>query len=278
MENLRNTYNLTPTCKTYVKPMEQISRPHNPQNKQFNGKNNLPKCNCYTNTSNTAQQWENFTPLSREKPFCFTSKDQSKINFSGDCNKNQQCDKDVYRHQDTIAFCCYIKSLDPNTGPETGSLITINGHNLLCVTFILFGTKKITAFTVVDNNTIQFNALPMDSVRTVSVSVGNNNFISNELCYTYVQQPTITKITPNAGPIYGQNIVTITGTKLSTTEYILFGNVNIYNFNIINDQTVQFIAITAPLSLNNTTINVAIRTSAGLSNNLPYTYVLPPVI
>ncbi len=237
------------------------------------------KCESCKNLE-TADRWKK----SVSKPNCFTSKDQSKLNFIDCANCNDKivddCNKPICdignKKPCPILFCCYIKSLTPDAGPVTGETVTITGYNLSCIKFILFDTKKISVFTTIDNTTIRFKAPVYDNKYTVYVAVGNDNFISNNLCYTYVDSAMIKTIIPNFGPFYGQNIVTINGINLTTAVTVNFGKNKIFNFNIIDDQTIE---IAAPaLSGNDTIVNITVITLAGSSNSIQYTYIPPPII
>lgn len=289
MDNFNNLYNLTSTRYSGIKTSEDKIKCNCCKKSEIPNKQSEPSLSKEKTRKEFSQRHKSYYDYEPHMVNCFTSKDHSKLNFDNctsyekkiqdysnnlNCNKTNcdPCNKNVIQ----MPFCCYIKSLVPNSGPETSQYITINGYNLTCVNFVLFDAKKITDFTIVDNCSIQFTTLPFNNKRTVSVAVGNNNFTSNELYYTYLANPILNNIMPNTGPINGQNIITISGLNLTTTEFVSFGKNKSFNFSIINDQTLQVIAPAS--TIKNTTINVTVKTSANSSNPLSYTYVSPPII
>jgi hypothetical protein len=56
------------------------------------------------------------------------------------------------------------------------------------------------------------------------------------------EPPIINELSPDSGPREGGFEITIQGENLSTVEQILFGQTEIFKFNIVDDQTINFIA------------------------------------
>jgi len=86
--------------------------------------------------------------------------------------------------------------------------------------------------------------------------------------------PSITQLIQDQGPINGSNSITILGNNLASTQSIQFGPTNITSFQVIDNNTVSFIAPSGAASI----INVYVISLGGNSNNLTYEYLLPPII
>lgn len=75
------------------------------------------------------------------------------------------------------------------------------------------------------------------------VSVTTAGGTHNGLSYTYVDAPTITSLTPTAGPTSGGTAGTITGANLTTIQSVSFGGAPV-PFDAISDTTIS--AVTPP--------------------------------
>jgi alpha-tubulin suppressor-like RCC1 family protein len=118
-----------------------------------------------------------------------------------------------------------VTSVSPNIGTTAGGgTITITGVNFTGATAVKFGATS-TTFTVVSNESVEA-AIPPGAGGTVDVTVATPSGISPTGPadrYTYVAQPTITKISPTSGPVAGGTSVTITGTEFNGVTQVNFG-------------------------------------------------------
>lgn len=170
-----------------------------------------------------------------------------------------------------------IISLTPSNGPFSGgNSIIINGYNLIQTSSVTMNST-VVPFTILSNNQIIINALPSlaQTTNTVNITVSFNNGSSDSLLYTYLSPSSITSLTPSSGPITGSNIITITGTGLSSTSSIYFNTVPTYNFVVTSDSSIQ---VAVPNLTGQSDILVHVVTSVGSSNSLPYALVPPPII
>jgi hypothetical protein len=85
----------------------------------------------------------------------------------------------------------------------------------------------------------------------------------------------ISCITPNSGPIGGGNTVTIKGDGFLAVLYILFNDTQITNFNLIDNNTIQFII---PQINSGQSVKVYLVSSQLISNFVYYTYVDQPTL
>ncbi|MDR6769124.1 hypothetical protein J2W88_004432, partial [Acidovorax delafieldii] len=108
-----------------------------------------------------------------------------------------------------------VTSISPTAGPTGGGTsVVITGTNFTGATAVSFGATAATGFTV--NSATQITATaPAGSAGTVDVRVtttGGTSATSAADQYTYVAAPTVTSISPTAGPTGGGTSVVITGT------------------------------------------------------------------
>jgi hypothetical protein len=119
-----------------------------------------------------------------------------------------------------------VTGVAPAQGPTAGgTTVTITGTNFLNATAVFFGSASAT-FTV--NSPSQITAFaPPNSEGTVDVQVSNpdgNSTLSPGDRFTYQgAPPTVTGVSPNAGPTSGGTTVTITGTNFLGASSITFG-------------------------------------------------------
>jgi hypothetical protein len=119
-----------------------------------------------------------------------------------------------------------VTGVAPAVGPTAGgTTVTITGTNFLNANAVLFGTQPAT-FTI--NSPTQITAFaPPNAAGTVDVQVCNpdgSSSLSPSDRFTYQSTPpTVTGVTPNAGPASGGTTVTITGTNFLGASSITFG-------------------------------------------------------
>jgi hypothetical protein len=117
-----------------------------------------------------------------------------------------------------------ISPIIPNAGPLAGgTVVTITGTNFAGTPSVTFGGNAATNVAVVDSTTITART-PAHAVGAVDVVVTTADGTTTSTSgYTYMAAPTITGISPNAGPLAGGTTVTITGTSLSGATAVTFG-------------------------------------------------------
>ncbi len=120
-----------------------------------------------------------------------------------------------------------ITSISPTAGPTAGgTIVTITGTNLQGASAVNFGGTAATAFTVNSGTKITATA-PAGTAGTVDVTVttvGGTSATSGADRYTYDAAPTVTSISPTAGPTSSGTVVTITGTNFVNGASVNFGS------------------------------------------------------
>ena len=129
-----------------------------------------------------------------------------------------------------------VTAISPIAGPAAGgTTVVITGTNFIGATAVRFGTVNATSFTV--NSATQITAVsPAGTVgSTVQVSVTTPAGTSANTAaddFTYQGVPTVTAISPIAGPAAGGTTVVITGTNFIGATAVRFGTVNATSFTV----------------------------------------------
>ncbi|WP_371601807.1 IPT/TIG domain-containing protein [Streptomyces sp. NBC_01220] len=85
--------------------------------------------------------------------------------------------------------------------------------------------------------------------------------------------PVLTSVAPNTGPAAGTNSVALNGSQFTGAIAVMFGSAAALSFTVNTPST-----ITAAVPPGTGTVNVTVRTPAGLSNTIPYTYAPTPAL
>ena len=170
-----------------------------------------------------------------------------------------------------------ITSVSPSLGLASGGTsVTISGANLLNASSVTFGG---VAGTVTANTgtaiTVTTPAVAPGAQNVVITTPGGGS-VTSASGFTFVGQPLISGISPNAGPTTGGLAVTITGANLGTATTVSFGG----NPGTITSNSATSITVTPPTGVSGT-VNVTVDTHGGVgtvTSNSAYTYVTPPTL
>lgn len=160
--------------------------------------------------------------------------------------------------------------ISPNQGSNGGgTLVTITGTNLSGTTAVHFGTRLGTAVSNVSPT--QVTAISPSGTGVVGVSVTTAGGTSNPIPFFYVGPPFKQSLSPASGSTAGGNIVTITGTGLSTATSVSFGG-NSATPTVVSDSEIT-VAVPAGAA---GAVGVSVSTAGGSNNGLTYTYIADP--
>jgi len=172
-----------------------------------------------------------------------------------------------------------VTSLNKTSGPTTGAtVVQLTGNYFEDATAVRFGATAATSFTVINNNLISAVA-PAGAAGVVNITVQTSDgpsspAVSNQ--YTYVPPPTVTSVSPTAGPASGGSTVIITGTNLSDATAVTFGGTAATSYTIINANQIM---ATAPAGTG--TVDIRVTTLGGTSAASAadqFTYRPPPTV
>ncbi|MBJ7472961.1 MAG: IPT/TIG domain-containing protein, partial [Solirubrobacteraceae bacterium] len=178
-----------------------------------------------------------------------------------------------------------VTGLAPAEGPTAGGTsVTITGTNFIGLSgaaAVQFGGVNASSYSVVNATTITATAPAGTGTQDVRVTTpGGTSANTAADNYTYYPPPTVTVVSPDAGPTAGGTFVTITGTNfsgLSGASAVQFGGVNATSYTVFNATT---ITATAPAGSAGVA-DVRVTTPGGTSANTAadnYTYYNPPTV
>ncbi len=161
-----------------------------------------------------------------------------------------------------------ISGISPTIG-GVGTVVNITGVNFDTTTGVTInGTAA--AFTVVSPTSI--NATVAAGTTTGPIVVTTLGGTASSAPFTFVPAPTITSFTPTTGPL-GQ-LVTITGTNLSTATAVKFNGVNAASFTAVSNTS-----ITATVAVGTTTGKITVITLGGTKvSTSNFTFIPAPTI
>ncbi|WP_199229142.1 putative Ig domain-containing protein [Caulobacter endophyticus] len=174
-----------------------------------------------------------------------------------------------------------VTSVSPTAGPTSGGtsvIITGTGFTTTSgASGVRFGATNATGYTV-DSDTQITATSPANSAGTYDITVttiGGTSATSASDQFTYVNAPTVTSISPTAGPTGGGTTVVITGTNFTGVSAVTFGGTAATGF--VFDSATQ---ITATSPAGTGTVDVRVTTPGGTSATSAadqFTFVAPPV-
>ncbi|WP_102299756.1 S-layer family protein, partial [Janthinobacterium sp. AD80] len=172
-----------------------------------------------------------------------------------------------------------VTGISPTAGPVGGgTTVIITGTGFGGTTAVTFGATAASGFTV--NSATQITATaPAGSAGTVDVRVttpGGTSATSAADQFTFIGVPTVSSLSPTAGPAAGGTSVIITGTRFTGATAVTFGATAATGFTV-NSST----QITATAPAGTGTVDVRVSTTGGTSATSAadqYTYVAAPVV
>ncbi|WP_184349206.1 IPT/TIG domain-containing protein, partial [Streptomyces olivoverticillatus] len=135
-----------------------------------------------------------------------------------------------------------------------------------------FGTKPAASFTQVSG--VQVQAVSPAGAGTVGVTVATPGGTSGPANFYYLNPPSVTGLTPTAGPLAGGTTVTINGTNLEGATTVTFGG----TAGTITAATGSTITVTTPAKATAGQVAIVVTTPGGSTDNLTFTYTAAPTI
>lgn len=169
-----------------------------------------------------------------------------------------------------------INSLSPSHGPSAGgTVVTIAGTGFAPGAVVKFG--DIQAFTTqVTETSIIATAPAGTGIVMVTVAVNSNVSPAGPQAQFSYDGPTVTLVSPNAGPPAGGTAVTIRGTNFTTAAQVLIGNA------ILTPTYVDTTTLTAVMPATAAgAYHLRIRTGSGTSPESPndlFTFTSGPIV
>ncbi|MDH6711172.1 hypothetical protein P3T27_007924 [Kitasatospora sp. MAA19] len=162
--------------------------------------------------------------------------------------------------------------ISPNQGSSGGGQsVVITGTNLGGATAVHFGSKLAT---ITANTATSVTVISPSGSGVVQVTVTTPGGTSNPLNFYYVGAPFKAALSDTSGPLAGGNVITITGTGLSTATAVHFG-ANTATPTVVSDSVIT-VAVPAGAAVGS--VGVSVTTAGGTNNGFSYTYVDVPTV
>ena len=172
-----------------------------------------------------------------------------------------------------------VTAVSPKSGPAAGgTTVTITGDYFTGATSVMFGTTAATTYTIDNDNQITATS-PAHASGTVHITVtgpGGTSATSAADQFSF-GAPSVTKVSPAAGPTGSRNTITITGTDFTGATSVLFDTTAAYSFTV--NSATQITAVTQR-TYTSDTVDVRVVTPLGTSPITPadeYTFGRPSV-
>lgn len=190
---------------------------------------------------------------------------------------------------DSVEYLYLVAPIVSAVSPEVGALaggtaVTVAGSgfrfgNVSTVVGVEFGTEAAATYTVTSSTLLEATSpahVPGGVDITVITPGGTSSTNPGDL-FTYENLPTVTAVSPAAGPLTGASTVTIAGTDLGAATAVDFGNQAATSFTVTAADSLT--AVTPPGR--GGTVNVSVTTPAGVSATTAadqFTYEAAPVV
>ena len=159
-----------------------------------------------------------------------------------------------------------VTGVSPAVGPTSGgTTVTIAGTGFVPGATVLFGTASASSVTYVSATQLTAKA-PAQAAGTHNVYVttpgGTSATNAPADDYSYEATPTVTAVSPSAGPTAGGTSVTITGTGFVTGATVKFGTIAGTSVTVSSSTK---ITVTAPAQSPSSPVDVTVTTPGGTS-------------
>jgi hypothetical protein len=169
-----------------------------------------------------------------------------------------------------------VTGLSPAFGPAAGAtFVTITGTGFTGATVVDFGANPGTNLTVISDTSITVDSPPGTGIVDVTVTApGGTSATTSHDQFTYA--PTVTGVSPAAGPQAGGTLVTVTGTGFTGATAVDFGMTAGTNLTVISPTE---LTVDSPAGTG--VVDVTVIAPSGNSATSAadkFTYVAAPVV
>ena len=138
--------------------------------------------------------------------------------------------------QYTYVAAPVVTSVSPAAGPLAGgTTLTVTGTNLAGATAVAFGSVDAGSLTVDSPTELTVTAPPGTGTVDLTVTAtGGTSAVTPADQYTYVPAPTVSKVTPDDGPVAGGTRITVAGTNLTGASAVDIGLLPCTSLNLVS--------------------------------------------
>lgn len=171
-----------------------------------------------------------------------------------------------------------ITSINPNKGNMRGGyVIDIFGSDFQKDAVVMFGSTPLTLAAYMNSSNVRVTVPATLATGKVDITLTNPDGKSSTLVDAFEYQddiPTLTRLSPNAGPMAGGTIVYIDGSYFAQGLVVTIDGVEV-SHTYVNSKR---IVLTTPARANPGTVEIRITNPSGLSAAMNYTYEAPPAL
>ena len=168
-----------------------------------------------------------------------------------------------------------INSIEPDRGPSSGGTsVTIRGTGFTAGAVVKFNDVIVPSIFT-NSTTLMTVSPPGGGIATVSVTVAGNVSLPGPQTQFIYDGPSVTSISPIAGPVLGGTAVTIKGTNFTTTSIVHFNNIVVTPV-FVDTQTLT--VVTPPMT---GAVHIRVTTASGQSPEVPediFTFTSGPIV
>jgi hypothetical protein len=185
--------------------------------------------------------------------------------------------------QFTYVVAPTVTGVSPSRGPNSGgTTVNITGTGFATATEVDFGAGNSTAFVVNSDTSISVPSSPgaptaaAGPVDVTVINVGGTSATSSADVFTYEAQPTVTSVSPPAGPPAGGTAVLVTGSGFTPSTTVDFGSTAATDISVISP---GLLVATSPAGTG--TPDVTVTTAEGTSTTSAadvFTYEVAPTV
>ncbi len=168
-------------------------------------------------------------------------------------------------------------SITPTTGPNTGgTTVTIVGTNFFAGATVTIGGAAATVSTVSSTQIVATTGSVAPAVGPSNVVVTNvdGQSATGSGSFTYTgPSPTVTSVSPNVGPTFGGQTVTVTGTNFAAGATVTFGGNLATSVTVVSTTTITCVTPAGGAG----SVNVVVTNADGNFGTLPNGYAYTTV-
>jgi hypothetical protein len=195
------------------------------------------------------------------------------VNTPGGTNATSPADQFIYEPAPAVT------AIAPAAGPLVGGTsVTITGTNLGAASAVKFGSA-LAAITASSATSVTVTA-PSGAAGTVDVTIttpSGTSTVSTADQYVYAPVPTVSGVSPLAGPLAGGTALAVTGTGFNSATAVMFGTTPAATY-LVTSPT--HMAVTSPAGTVGV-VDVIVTTPGGTSATSAadgFTYVAAPAV
>ncbi len=170
-----------------------------------------------------------------------------------------------------------VSSVSPNSGtPLGGTFITITGTDFRSASAVDVDGTPCVGTTIVSSTTITCTT-PSHAVAVVDISVTDpEGYVGSGVnIYTYLPAPTLSGVSPHAGPLAGGTPLSITGSNFIIGANVTLNGVACNGINFVDSNNIN---CTTPAQTAGLTNLIVTNPDGQATTSVPYTYQEAPTV